>query len=595
MATVQELSAPREEILLRMGEAAGRDDYQGVLDAFGGELFPEAAVNLYIAYKKLNDLAGARTVADQFTRFVKVGEPLANHLYGMAADMARENRANLSFRLYQIALDSFVVPNDILFLAFEQAKRSRNYNAAEMIGLTALSRAENDTERSSAHSLLGGFYKDTAVPDRALAHFETAAMLGKTTTSHMTNWIMTAHYTDSVTWDTNRNMMNEFDYRYCRGLPRFDHQLDPARVKDGLHIGFIGGDFCHHSLANLIIEPMAELAKLNRVTIYNSRIALDSETTDPTGERFKNAVSGWRAVGKRSNRETAELIRKDRVDVLVDLAGPTALHRLEVFGRNPAPVQVGWISGMMTPPGVDAIRYFITDQYCAGLNPRTDANLLYLSSAYCFKPLDNEDAPIADPPFIKNGFITFGSNNNVCKLNRTQLKVWANILKRVPDSILVLRAETPYIESNIRRLFGDNVDQRRVKFFYQPVHTEVLPTISRTYDIYLDTWPCAGCLTTAENMWAGCVPVVVQGDTWVSRQSSTLLHQVGLSNLLADTFEQYEDVAVGLAQDREQIRSIRAGLRAAMKGAPLCNYRGIALELKGAFETAYLDSVRRLA
>jgi predicted O-linked N-acetylglucosamine transferase (SPINDLY family) len=291
----------------------------------------------------------------------------------------------------------------------------------------------------------------------------------------------------------------------------------------------------------------------------------------------------------------AENIREDGIDILVDLAGHTFGHRLLVFARKPAPVQVTWL-GYPNTTGMTAMDYRVTD---AWVDPPGDGDarhtetLVRLSRGFlCYQPLP-DSPPVSELPSRATGYITFGCFNNSAKISTPVLDAWSEILKAVPGSRLLLKARQ-LRDPSLRRHFERELQKRGV----DPQRVEMLGRIESKFghldlygrvDIGLDPFPYNGTTTTCEALWMGVPVVVLAGDRHAGRVGVSLLTSVNLTELIAETVPEYQRIAVELALNSERLAAYRSGMRERMRQSPLLDAAGFT----HAMESAYRDMWRR--
>jgi predicted O-linked N-acetylglucosamine transferase (SPINDLY family) len=289
------------------------------------------------------------------------------------------------------------------------------------------------------------------------------------------------------------------------------------------------------------------------------------------------------------------LIRKDGIDILVDLAGHTAHHRLSVFARKPAPIQVTWL-GYPNTTGLSAIDYRITDALSdpPGQTERWHTEkLLRLPGAFsCYLP-PAESPPVGPLPALAAGHVTLGCFNHIAKVTPSLLGLWAGILKDLPGSRLFLKSRglaDPGTAGRIREeLAGSGVAPERVE-----LRGEALPTaehlgLYNRVDIALDTFPYNGTTTTCEALWMGAPVVALAGATHVSRVSASLLTHLGAAELIASSADEYRLRCLALAADLPRLAERRATQRDRMRASPICDAAGFTRGLEEAYGRMWAD------
>ncbi len=362
----------------------------------------------------------------------------------------------------------------------------------------------------------------------------------------------------------------------------YDNQRDAARR---LRIGYVSPDFRSHSVA-MFLEPLLASHDHAQFEIFcYSNVSRPDSTT----ERLRDLADHWRPVSGRSDQQVADSILEDRIDILVDLTGHTAGHRLLVFARKPAPVQVTWL-GYPNTTGMTTMDYRITDAWA---DPPGDSDrlhseiLLRLPRGFlCYRPLP-DSPPVSESPSQTTGYITFGCFNNSAKISAPVLDVWSEILKAVPQSRLLLKSRQ-LRDPPLRQRYEGEFQKRGVN----PNRIEMLGRIESKHghlslydrvDIGLDPFPYNGTTTTCEALWMGVPVIALAGDCHAGRVGISILHGVDLDELIAASPDEYWQLAKNLAGDRTRLADYRATLRTRMRNAPLMESAGFARDVEAVY------------
>ena len=385
------------------------------------------------------------------------------------------------------------------------------------------------------------------------------------------------------------------EHRACMArLLRDDARLPiaPTRIADPerrLRIGYLSGDFRAHAVAYFIL-PLLEARDREAFEVFCYYTLADS---DERTEQLQALADQWHSVATLSDDELAALIQAHEIDILVDLSGLTTGNRVHVIARKPAPVQISYL-GYLGTSGIDAIDYRITDGRAdpPGNTDRWHSERLVRlpNSLWCFAPHEAMPAPVpraedADRPIV------FGSFNRLAKVQPDMITLWGRLLARVPDSEIWF-ADVPSDESHDRlliRLAEAGVAESRVKTWGRLSSGPYWDLIRRA-DIALDTFPYNGGATTCECLWLG-VPVVTKaGAMGFARSGASILGNVGLPELVAESDEQYLEVAAALASDRPRLRDMQRGLRDRMRASPLLDAPGFMRDLEAAYRRLWRDA-----
>ena len=353
---------------------------------------------------------------------------------------------------------------------------------------------------------------------------------------------------------------------------RLQHNGDYGHEK--LRIGYLSADFVCHPVA-YFIRPLLEFCDREKFSIY---LYSAGETEDDISAHIFGWADEVRRISKLSYQEAAEMIAADEIDVLVDLSGHTRNNRLPILAYRPAPKILSGI-GYFNSLGMD-IDGFLSDRYCC-YGAEKDGNsyqhaeffeplLMLPKTHFCYSMWTPYPRPADELPCVKNGYITFGCFNNFSKVTDAMLKLWRDILQRVPHSRLLLKHKlfdsAEGREWTVKRLQGLGFPVERVDF--QAFSKEYLKCY-RQVDIALDTFPYAGGLTTVEALMMG-VPVVTKyGNRHGTRFGLSFLSNLELAELAAADDAGYMERAVMLAQNMDILTFLHKNLRHMLQISPL--------------------------
>jgi protein O-GlcNAc transferase len=452
----------------------------------------------------------------------------------------------------------------------------------------------DEQQKAVCYARLAGCYKDSGKMDKCLEAQRKCVDISQST-SMQSNLMMMMQYTHG--YGMEEYYQEGERLRDLCGIRVAERYHPPTRYKkaasDGLRVGFISGDFCEHSLTNLLL-PIFQQFKA--VTTHETYAYYTKDTHTNSTKLYADSVDHFLTCPDMTDTELAKRISDDGIDILIDLSGNTAHNRLPLFYLTPAPMQVGWVSGMMTPPAVDTIPYFITD---AGFVPKVPLRekLLLLPSCYTYEPLANSPSVKAELPYESNGYITFGSFNNPCKINDSVLRTWLKILQQVPDSRLLCKTGNHIGSQMLEKFMAEGgIAPSRVQCIATPFpRTEdLMSTYTSSVDIALDTWPCAGMLTSLEAMWMGCPVPTLGGNTFLHNQTVSVLTQLELPELIASTEEGYVQLVVGMTKNLDELKALRNDLRERIKSAPLYDAPAIAKSLFQGLDKLWDDDRHRM-
>jgi protein O-GlcNAc transferase len=445
-----------------------------------------------------------------------------------------------------------------------------------------------------AYSNLGNIQKNQGNLVEAISSFKKAISIKPELTEVYSNLLFCMNYGNY----TGKSLFNEhkiWNKHQAKYLQTFICKHDKG-VDSGkkLRIGFVSGDFRKHCVSHFL-NPLFKEYNRERLTFY---CYSNSNEKDEVTTYQQKMVDEWRNIVEQEDQVVVEMIQKDQIDILVDLSGHTKGNRLVVFASKPAPVQVTWL-GYPNTTGLTTIDYRFTHHIAdpPGLSDQLHSEKLFrLADGFlCYQPPDI--APdITELPLKRNGYITFGSLNNLAKTTPEVIKVWSQILKAVPGSKLLLKSKAltcPVVLDKYLSLFlKESIDSDRlITLQYSPTTQAHLSKYGKI-DISLDTFPYNGTTTTCESLWMGVPTVVLRGERHASCVGASIINQVGLDNLITDSVDDYIKTAISLAKDKSKLESLRAGMRNRMKNSYLCDNKGFSVNMEKAFRSMWIEWCR---
>lgn len=359
--------------------------------------------------------------------------------------------------------------------------------------------------------------------------------------------------------------------------------IAPAPRGDKIRIGYYSPDFRSHSVARLTAE-LFELHDRSKFEI--NAFAFGPKTSDPYRKRLEKSFDRFLDVRDRTDLEVATLSREIGIDVAVDLAGFTAYCRTEIFALRAAPVQLSYI-GFLGTMGAPYMDYLIADATI--IPPDSQA---YYSEKIIYLPsyqVNDSQRSISERIFSRDelglpnqGFV-FCCFNSIYKIQPATFETWMRILHRVPDSTLCLHAENADIRRNLlnaARRSGVHPD--RIVFAEFLKADDYLARF-RAMDLYLDTWPYTAGTTASDALWAGLPLLTCTGRSFAGRCATSVLKAIDLPELITESPQQYEDLAVELATDQQRLAAIRQKLADHRRTTPLFDTAKFARHLESAF------------
>jgi len=362
----------------------------------------------------------------------------------------------------------------------------------------------------------------------------------------------------------------------------FTNDRSPERR---LRVGYVSPDF-HTHVQSLFTVPVLQHHDHSQLEIF---CYSSVEKPTPLTERIRGYADVWREVTGLDDAALAEVIRRDQIDILVDLTMHMVGRRVLTFARRPAPVQICWLAYPGTT-GLETMDYRLSDPFLdpadASVDVYSETTLRLPNSFWCYDPLTDEVEVNALPALVERT-ITFGCLNHFRKINEWVLRLWAKVLTAVPQSRLLLLVPAESARSRVRSIFGEcGVELGRIEFVERSGRLDYLRKY-REIDICLDTFPYNGHTTSLDALWMGVPTVTLVGDTVVGRAGLCQAMNVGLPELVARTPEEFVRVASGLAEDLEHLAKTRSMLRERMSQSPLMDGARFARDLESAYREAW--------
>ncbi|HUV49876.1 MAG TPA: tetratricopeptide repeat protein [Anaerolineae bacterium] len=445
---------------------------------------------------------------------------------------------------------------------------------------------ELNPDYAEAYNNLGAVFKSQSRINEAISCYQKALQIKPDFVAAHSNLLYVSNYHESI--DSVQLFLDHKQWAKLHALPlsnTIQPHLNDRSPERRLRVGYVSPDFCMHPVVNFI-EPI--LASHDR-SVFEIFCYSDVVCPDAATDHLKSLAGCWRDIAGMSDEQVADLVHKDEIDILVDLAGHTAYNRMLLFARKPAPIQATYL-GYPNTTGLSTMDYRITDSW-ADPSGQTDhlytEELVRLPHCFLCYRLPGTCPETTKLPALTNRQITFGSFNNLAKVTPEVIALWSAILEAVPDARMIMKSK-PLADKNtrqhIREMFVKNgVTAARVNLIgFTSTFAEHLE-LYNSVDIGLDTFPYNGATTTCEALLMGVPVIVLAGQTHGSRVWVSLLSNMGLPELIAKTTEDYVEKAVKLAGDLKCLEKLRTNLRDMMSHSALTDAHCFTCALEDAF------------
>ncbi|MEO8331758.1 MAG: tetratricopeptide repeat protein, partial [Gallionella sp.] len=441
------------------------------------------------------------------------------------------------------------------------------FNEAEASYRRAL---QINPQNFKAHGNLGNLLKDIGQLDAAISSYRSALEIKPDLSEAHSNLLFVLNYSSSHTPEYCLEQARQYGRIVAaKAVGRFSAWQCAAK-HGRLRVGLVSGDLRVHSVGHFLEGLLAQLDP--------ARIELIAYPTQPREDeltaRIRPLFSAWRPLFGKSDEDAARLIHADGVHVLLDISGHTALNRLPVFAWKPAPVQVTWL-GFPCTTGVSEMDYVLGDTQA--IPPEHEAHfsekVWRLPDSYLCFSAPAYPVKVAPLPALANGYVTFGSFNNLTKMNDAVVELWARILLSVPDSRLYLKTsqldDEEVREQTRQRFAASGVAPERLLLGGKLGSIADHLSEYNKIDVALDTFPYPGVTTSVEALWIGVPVLTLLGDRFLSLTAKSVAHHAGLPDWVAVDKDDYVAKAVAYTSDLERLAALRAGLREQVLASPL--------------------------
>lgn len=573
--------------------------------------FADAYCNLGMALKELGDL----NQATESYRHALAITPDDFEIYSNLAEaLFLQNQLDAAIETYQYALTLNPKAAGIYFNLNLVFQKLGNLEAAADSLKKSLSLAPNDAE---LHFSLGGVLHKQGQLTAAIDCFKKSLSLNPNSIETLDNLFLTQ--LRCCDWSSYFSIREKIIYDISSGVRGYrpfsflaisssavaqqqcaesctqSYPLSKNLVwtgqryqHDKIRIAYISADFREHPVSYLM-AGLFENHDRNRFEIIAISLLPDDDSA--TGQRLKAAFDRFINVHNHSDYEVALLMRELEVDIAVDLMGGTKNSRHGIFAYRPAPVQINYI-GHPGTMGTEYMDYIFADAYLIPLKYQAyyTEKVIYLPD--CFQANDDKRAISNQKPsraelgLPESGFV-FCAFNFSPKITPVFFDVWMRLLKKIPDSVLWLVTDNPFMPHQLcNEAIKRGVEPERLKFATRIKYDQHLARFQLA-DLFLDTLPFNAGATASDALWAGVPVLTCSGEAFAARMAGSLLHAVGLPELITDNLEQYEALAFKLATTPAMLAEIRAKLAENRATYPLFNTARFCRHIEAAYITMW--------
>jgi predicted O-linked N-acetylglucosamine transferase (SPINDLY family) len=424
----------------------------------------------------------------------------------------------------------------------------------------------------AAYNNLGALYQEIGKFDLAILNFKSVIKINPSFSGAYQNYLFCLNFSRYF----DLNLYLKLVQKFKQSLPKIDlgkiRQFPKIKKTDKkIRIGFVSGDYGNHPVSYYLLNTINHISdeKFELIAYSNSN-RMDEITLE-----LKKRFNVWRKINHLNDTEVINLVRKDSVDILFDLSGHTAKNRLSIFVNKPAPVQVAWC-GYNASTGLKEIDYIIGDPYVVPLSDQKYFTEKIFQLPNTFQCISiNDDIKIDQNSYQDKKNVTFGSFNNLSKINDNVIDIWSEILKRVENSKLFLKAkqlDNLKMVENIRKKFQKNgINAEKIITEGRSKTREEMLKKYNQIDIALDPFPYSGVTTSLEANWMGVPLLTKKGNNFYSRTGVSINKNLGMDDWIANNEKDYISKAISKASDLEKLFQIKKELRNKFLKSPLSN------------------------
>lgn len=525
----------------------------------------EAHYNLGVALPQIGQLEEA---AASFRRALEIKPALFQAHHNLGVALTQLGQFESAFESFRRALE---IKPDLFQAHHNLGVALKEFGQPEMAMASFRRSLEINPDYAEALCNLGVALNKLGQTEKAMACHRRALEIDPDLAEVHSNMLFVSNYTGGFSPSYYLEKARQYG-RIIAGRARIRFSVWQCAVRpERLRVGLVSGDLRDHSVGHFL---EALLAHIDPARIELIAYQTHHNKEDKLTARIRPYFSAWKILFGKSDEAAARLIHADGVHILFDLSCHTQHNCLPVFAWKPAPVQVTWL-GLPSTTGVAEMDYVLGDPYAIPAeyeNYFSETVWRMPESCLCLA-VPASPVNVAPLPALSVGYVTFGSFNNLTKMNDAVVAVWARILKSVPDSKLLLK--TNQLNNPV------DCEQTRQRFASCGIASDRL-LLGRTLasrddhlaaynkvDIALDPFPYPGVTTSFEALWMGVPVLSLQGDRFLSRTAGSIAHNAGLPDWVAADEDDYVAKAVVFSGNLERLAALRADLRQQVLASPL--------------------------
>ncbi len=407
--------------------------------------------------------------------------------------------------------------------------------------------------------------------DKELELFKENEKNNHLTTTTASHFLTSMNYSSNVSQDDYFDYCKKIDNKFSVPIKELN-KLNKYSFDKNLNIGFISPDFKEHSVY-YFLKSLFEPLKKNSIKIFAFNLR-KKEELDKISNQIKEDCDKWVDLSESTDFESANIIINNKINILIDLVGHFGRNRFKILKYKPAPIQISWM-GYVNTTGIKEVDYILADQHLIKSNEEKfySEKILRMPHIWNCHSGITENLSISVPPFLNNGYLTFGCFNNPSKISENCIDTWSKILTKIPTCKLMIKAPTNDAEIAQRKILNkfknNSIPESRILFEKSKKERIDHLRMYSQVDISLDTFPYPGVTTSFESIWMGVPVLTKKGNNFVSRCGESININLGMENFVAINEDDYISKAVYLSKNKEKINQIRNSLRSKASKSPL--------------------------
>ncbi|MBD1154511.1 peptide transporter [Pelagibacterales bacterium SAG-MED21] len=361
------------------------------------------------------------------------------------------------------------------------------------------------------------------------------------------------------------------------------HENKNKKIK----IGFLSSDIKSKHSVIYFLKTVIDNYNKDKFEIYLFSNNLKS-SEDETIRSIKSSINKNYDIYGLNDIETINLIRGNKIDILIDLMGLTSDQKIKILKNRAAPIQIVWC-GFCNTTGIEEVDYIISDPnliYNSELDLYQEKIIFMPKIWNCHTGLEIEKT-FNESPFLKNKMVTFGSFNNFGKINTSVVETWSRILKKVDNSKLILKSSRPRVIELLSEQFKNQGVLNSVEFMTTITNFEDHMHLYKKIDIALDTFPYNGVTTSFEAIWMGVPVITMKGYNFNSRCGESINKNLNMEYLIAENEMDYVAKAKELSENKDKLLDIRKKIFDQAASSPLFDTKSFSNDFFKSLATIY--------